>query len=103
MSKQKLSLEQKAQIYCIKNGHANYVWRFWGYVYCGRCGTQLGDQLASVFDTRDMIVVGHKCKKCSLLKKKLNPMDKEILKRLEKDKKAISYNYEKILQGIKLK
>ncbi len=98
----KLTLEQNAQIHCVKHNHANYIWRFFGYVHCGRCGKQIGDQLAGVFDTSDMIVVGHKCSRCTRLKKKLSLIDKKILKRLEQNKDSF-YDYKKILKGLMLK
>ena len=100
-SKQKTQLthKQEASIYCIKHGHADYIWKFFGYIHCGRCGSQIGDQLGGVFDTTNMIVVGHKCKTCNSLKKKLSELDKEILSRLEKNKES-TYDYEKILDGV---
>ena len=94
-----LTKEQEAQIYCVKHGHANYVWSFFGYVHCGRCSQQIGDQLAGVFDTRGMIVPGHDCEVCNTLKKTLSPLDKKILKRLEKTKDKL-YDYEKILKRL---
>lgn len=100
---QKLTQKQNAEIHCIKHGHADYVWTFWGYVYCGRCGQQIGDQLAGIYDTSNMLVVGHgKCKTCNSIKKKLSELDKKILARLEKSK-DFSYDYEKILGGLVLK
>ena len=101
MNTKTITKKQKAQIYCIKNGHANFVSLFFGYVHCGRCGEQIGDQLGSVFDTTEMIVIGHKCSKCSKLKKQLTDLDKKILERLEKSK-DFSPDYEKILKGLKI-
>lgn len=98
----RLKLQQKAQIYCVKHGHADYVWTFFGYVHCGRCGEQIGDQLAGVFDTANMILVGHKCKTCHKLKKKLSSLDKKILNKLEKDKDEF-FDYEKILKEVNFK
>lgn len=95
----KLTLQQKAQIHCIKEGHADYIYTCWGYVHCGRCGEQIGDQLGGIFDTTDKILVNHKCSKCSKLKRKLSKLDKEILKRLEKSK-DIFYEYDEILEGL---
>ena len=102
MSELKLKFQQKAQIYCIKHGHADYIWNFFGYVHCGRCGEQIGDTLAGVFDTTNKIFVGHKCKTCSKLKKKLSSLDKKILVRLERSKDSF-YDYEKILKEVGLK
>jgi len=94
-----LNLKQKAQIYCIKHGHADFISTFFGYVYCGRCGEQIGDQLAGIFDTTDKILVNHKCEKCKKAKRKLSALDKKILNKLERTKNKF-YDYEKILKGV---
>ena len=99
----KLTKEQEARIYCIKNRHANYVYKCWGYIHCGRCGTQIGDQLGSIFDTRNLLVIGCpdvKCKVCLPLIKKLSPMD---LKIFNKVRKAEIRDYNKILKDIDIK
>jgi len=83
----------------VKHGHANYIWSFFGYVHCGRCGEQIGVRLAGVFDTTQKIVVGHKCKTCDKLKDDLPQLDKKILARLEKTKDSF-YDYEKVLTGL---
>jgi hypothetical protein len=83
-----LTQEKKMKHYCIDHGHANYVTKFWGYVYCGRCGQQIGDQLGSIFDTRELMVIGHKCKVCNAIRKKLSKMDLKIVRRLEKELKS---------------
>ena len=94
-----LTQEQEAEIYCVKHGHADYICNFFGQVHCGRCSNQIGDRLGGVFDTTDKIFVNHKCDTCDKLKKKLSPLDKKILGRLEKDKKC-DYDYKKILKGV---
>jgi len=104
-----LTKEQEARIYCIKKGHADYVTMFFGYVYCGRCGDQIGDRLAGIYDTRKKAIIGCKkknCKECGAIIKKLSPLDKEIAKRLKKDEaKPIgeSIGREKILEGLDFK
>ena len=88
MIKKELSKVQQAKIYCIKHGHAKYVTKSWGYVYCGRCGEQLGDQLGSVYSTEKTLVIGCKlspCDDCDPIKEKLNEMDKKILSVIEKE------------------
>lgn len=80
-----LTKEQKLKIYCVKHGHAKYVKKFWGYVHCGRCGEQIGDQLAGCFDTTGLMVVGHKCKVCDKVRKTLSKIDLKIVERLEKN------------------
>ena len=85
-SNSKLNKEQKMRIYCIKHGHAKFVTKCFGYVYCGRCGEQLGDQLASYFDTTDLMVIGHKCKICNRIRETLSKSDLKIVEKLEKVK-----------------
>ena len=94
-----LSQVQKAQIFCIKNGHANYITTCFGYVHCGRCSDQIGDTLGGIFDTSNKILVKHNCKKCNNLKKELSPLDKKILSRLEAEKSNFP-NYDEILKEI---
>ncbi len=103
MTEEKLTQTQKAEIYCVKHGHANYVTMCLGYVHCGRCNTLIGDRVASVFDTTNILIVGCKdkpCKVCDPIKKKLNKMDKQILKRL---KKYPNKTHEEILKGVDIK
>lgn len=95
-----LTKEQQAQIYCVKHGHADYIWNFFGYVHCGRCGQQIGDRLGGYFDTTNKMFLNHDCKTCNKIKKQLSKIDKEIVKRLEKWGNT-SYDYAKILEGIK--
>jgi hypothetical protein len=95
----KLSQEQKAQIYCVKHGHAKYVTAFMGYVHCGRCGQQIGDSLGGIFDFDGYAVVGHDCPKCDYAKSKLSDFDKEIMRRLEEND-SVGMDCEKILKGI---
>ncbi len=83
--KEKITKEQKMRIYCVKHEHAKYITKCWGYCYCGRCGEQIGDQLASIFDTRELMVIGHKCKVCNKIRKGLSKMDLKIVEKLEKD------------------
>jgi len=99
-TKTQLTQQQNAQIYCVKNGHANYISNCFGYVHCGRCNEQIGDRLGGVYDTTDKIAIGHKCNTCNKLKKKLSPLDIKILNRLEKSKDLFP-DYEIILKGVK--
>lgn len=81
----KLTKEQRLQIYCVKHGHAKFVYKFWGYVHCGRCREQIGDQLGSIFDTTQLMVLGHKCKVCNKIRKTLSKSDLKIVERWEKE------------------
>ena len=88
----KLTNTQKARIYCVKNGHAKYITHFWGYVHCGRCGEQIGDQLASTFSTENLMVVGcidKECKSCIGLRKTLDELDLKILENIENSEEDI--------------
>lgn len=96
-----LTKKQEARIYCVKNGHASYISHCFGYIHCGRCGDQIGDQLAGCFDTTNMITIGHNCDLCNKLKNDLSELDKQILHRLENSKDSF-YDYEQILAGITL-
>ena len=82
----KLTKEQKMRIYCVKHGHAPYVHKFWGYVHCGRCNEQIGDQLAGCYSTEDVMVIGHKCKVCDAIRKKLPKWELKIVEKLEKER-----------------
>ncbi len=81
----RLTKEQELKIYCIKHGHAKFVTKCFGYVHCGRCEEQIGDQLGSVFDTRNLMVIGHKCKVCNDIKKTLSKSDLKIVEKLERE------------------
>lgn len=59
-----LDAEKQKRVLCGLVGHSKIVTMFWGYVYCGRCGEQVGDKLASSFDTGKSVVVGHNCDTC---------------------------------------
>lgn len=80
----KITKEQKMRIYCVKHGHAKYVTMCFGYVYCGRCGEQIGDRLAGIFDTTNVMFINHKCPTCNKIKKTLSKMDLKIVEKLEK-------------------
>ena len=95
----KLTQKQEAQIYCVKHGHAKFVWSFFGYVHCGRCGEQIGDTLAAIFSGEGYVSVGHDCDECTKVISTLSQLDLGILKRLEADK-TYRYDYDKILEGI---
>ena len=56
--------QTQKQVVCALIGHSHIQSVFWGYVYCARCGNQIGDKLASVFDTSASVIVGHGCKQC---------------------------------------
>lgn len=104
MVEKQLTKVQEAEIYCVKNGHADYIYKCWGYVHCGRCGQQIGDTLGGVFPCDKIIEVAcdaSPCKHCDPIYKKLSKMDKKILRRLKADHKKEKFSdHEKILKDI---
>ena len=83
----KLTREKKLRIYCVKNGHANYVFNCFGYVHCGRCEDQIGDRLGGIFNMTNMMALGHKCKTCNRIRKTLKKFDLKIVERWENKNK----------------
>ena len=72
----KLTKQQEMQIYCVKNGHAKIVEMCFGYVNCKRCGDQIGDTLAGVFDLSTYVLDQHDCDQCQLNYRKLKRVEK---------------------------
>ncbi|MDD3906489.1 MAG: hypothetical protein PHS46_08235 [Candidatus Omnitrophica bacterium] len=93
---------QKAAIYCVKHGHAAYGYGCFGYVYCGRCGEQVGDRLGSIFPQAerfaDVACKTKKCKYCEAVIKSLTARDRKIYARL---KEMELPDAEKAIKGIK--
>ena len=73
-----------------------------GYVYCGRCGAQIGDKLGGIFLGADKMAgvncKEHPCAICDPVIKALNKIDKEIFNRR---KKHPDWSTERVLKGIK--
>ena len=69
--------EQRNILVCALLGHSKISTTCFGYRYCGRCKTQVGDSLGSVdFGAKEAVVVGHNCKTCRRNYKKLTWQDK---------------------------
>lgn len=49
---------------CALIGHSRITEFFFGYHNCARCGAQLGDSLASTYDSSNNVILGHDCKEC---------------------------------------
>jgi len=57
--------EQIKSVTCSLIGHSRIQTTCFGYYYCGRCGDQVGDTLASVYPgVKQAVIVGHKCEIC---------------------------------------
>lgn len=60
-----LPKESQASVTCALIGHSRIQTMCFGYYNCARCGDQLGDTLASIYNGAEKaVVVGHKCKVC---------------------------------------
>ena len=69
--------EQRNELVCASIGHSLIMENCLGYHHCGRCGTQLGDTLGSIFPTAKIaVIIGHKCSTCKKNYKKLTWRDK---------------------------
>lgn len=71
-----LTEEQQKRVVCAIIGHSNIQTTCFGYVYCGRCGDQVGDYIASCYENDKQVVVGHGCDLCKTNYKKLTWKDK---------------------------
>ena len=60
----KISKEQRNEIVCSLTRHSLIQTTCFGYFYCGRCNSQVGDQLGSIYDAKKVVIVGHNCKAC---------------------------------------
>lgn len=94
-----LTKTQEARIYCVKHGHAKYFYGFFGYAYCGRCGEQIGDSLAGIFEGTGFVLIGHDCNECTRVIATLSQFDLAILRILEADK-SHNYDREKLFKEI---
>jgi len=69
--------EQRNKITCDLIGHSRIVTARFGYVYCGRCGEQVGDHLMYGYsDAPNAVVVGHNCPTCRDNYEKMDWKDK---------------------------
>ena len=67
----------RARMVCALIGHSRIVTGCFGYVYCGRCEAQVGDQLLSGYDgAEESVRVGHNCKTCRANYRKMDWRDK---------------------------
>ena len=72
-------MEKLRKVFCALFGHSNVETGFFGYVYCGRCGSRVGDTLAGMYYNRESVVVGCGCDGCKINAKKLKLKDKMLL------------------------
>ena len=74
----KIDLDTKKKIVCSLIGHSNIETMCFGYVYCGRCGDQVGDKLGSIYSNDNSVIVGHNCDTCKNNYVKMNWRDKYL-------------------------
>lgn len=59
-----LTEEQRKSVTCSLLGHSHITTGCFGYVYCARCGAQIGDVLGGCFYDPLEVRVGHNCPVC---------------------------------------
>lgn len=67
---------QRDKLVCLLVGHSRIVEYCFGYVYCARCGGQLGDMLGGSYDAMSKVIVNHECHHCAENYNKLTWRDK---------------------------
>lgn len=68
--------DTRKAVTCALVGHSAIVTTFFGYIYCARCGEQLGDMLGGCASLEKNVVVGHNCPTCRANYDALNWSDK---------------------------
>jgi len=68
--------EERNKLVCVLIGHSNIQTACFGYFNCARCGDQLGDNLAGVYNATGCVILDHNCKTCRANYKKLDWKDK---------------------------
>lgn len=68
--------EKRKSVTCALLGHSHITTGFFGYVYCARCGEQIGDVLGGCFYDPLEVRVGHNCPICRANYEKLGWEDK---------------------------
>ena len=74
-----MPLDTQRSIVCAIVGHSKVQTVFFGYYNCARCGEQVGDKLGSVYDDKEVVVVGHDCPVCRANAAKLTWKDTLLL------------------------
>lgn len=74
----KIDADTKKGIVCQLIGHSNIQTMCFGYVYCARCETQVGDCLGGFYQNDKQVVVGHNCATCLENYQKLTWEDKYL-------------------------
>lgn len=67
-------------IVCQLIGHSRIIEMCFGYVYCARCGAQIGDRLLGFYDTTEAVVVGHNCDSCRANYEKMDWKDRFMVR-----------------------
>ncbi len=73
-----LTDEERKSVTCLFLGHSHITTGCFGYVYCARCGEQIGDNLAGCFYDPLEVRVGHNCPTCRENYAKLGWKDKVL-------------------------
>lgn len=68
--------ETKKKVVCSLIGHSNIESICFGYHYCGRCESQVGDSLAGSYENKKAVIIDYNCNICKENYKKLTWRDK---------------------------
>lgn len=75
-----VEMDKLKEIFCAVFRHSRIQDAFMGYYSCGRCGTQLGDSLGSIYPSAQyVVIIGHRCRKCKANYKECNFIDKFLV------------------------
>ena len=64
--------ETRNDVVCSLLGHSSIQKTSFGYYYCARCDEQIGDTIGGIYDSSDVVVVGHDCPVCRTNYEKLD-------------------------------
>jgi len=67
-----LDEDTRNDVVCSLLGHSDIQDACFGYYYCARCGDQVGDACCGIYDSSDVVVMGHDCPVCRANYEKLD-------------------------------
>lgn len=99
-------MEKIKAIFCVLFGHSNIVTCFLGYVSCGRCGVQLGDNLGGSYGNSKAAYARCGCEKCHENFAKMGWRDKlwvpeETIENVLKTKEQVKQEHDEAMQAMR--
>jgi hypothetical protein len=68
--------ETRNNVVCSLIGHSKIQTAFFGYYNCSRCGDQIGDSIGGIYNSSNLVIVGHDCPTCRANYDRLDWRDK---------------------------